>query len=1109
MKILIDTGAQHCFINRTCLKNLDQLIYHRNTPQQFFMADGLNEIKTTGIVHLSISIGDATTSIPAFITTNLCTDIILGLDYLLKYDLEIYPKKKLIIFNFNNQKIMIQMDSKTSLTDHSLQLSNLIQSTPMQQLNTLITTSFNNTQQSILKLINHTSNPDQHYKLQSLLFQFESTFDISNYKIAQTEITHFIETIPHTPPVSKAYPGNPTINAELKIMIDQLLDAGLICTSQSPYAAPTLLVKKKDQSWRLVNDYKKLNSITIKDNYPLPNMEITLQSLGAGYSFFSKLDLKSGFWQLPINPSDRAKTAFITPFGLFEWLVLPQGLRNSPPTFQRTMRNVLSSCTDCSLIYLDDIVVFSHTYDEHLLHLNKVLNALKLHNLTLNPEKCELAKEKIEYLGHIISSNIITPLPYRIKSIIALPEPKSLSKANRFIGSLSWYRKFIPAFASVAAPIHAVTNLSELNRHKFKWGSEQSKSFYDLKNILTSSPLFLNFPDDKYPVFLSTDASQVGLGGILYQEIDNEKRILYYHSELLNATQKRYIPIELEALAIFKCFTRMKSFLLGRDIIIYTDNCPICHMMDKKILNRRVEKISILLQEFNIQKIIHVKGKYNCLPDYLSRHPITAEDELLDHDYGLGFKKDKSSSIQLIGAITRSKSKITPQQITSSSPSQHTTSSSSPSQHITSSSSPSPSNDLNPDKKFFDITKLKEYQSNDKQVQKIINDLQKNTNMTFVYQDGILYKLVSIPHGKTKRKLFYIPSSMIKQLLISYHDNPLIGGHFAIRRTLEKLKKQFWWPEMKQTVIDHIKSCVPCQAFNVNRQKSAGFLHPIPPPDGPNQLLGMDFCGPFPITPQENKYVLCLTDYFTKFIVAVALPSCSAGVTAEAIFKNYICQFGVPKVIISDQGTSFKNNLMYSLSKLIGYHHIFCTPYRPQSNGAVERFNGTFVIQLAKLTDNETNNWDEYLYPIVFAYNTGVHSTTNISPYALTFGRQANLPTDPPVTTLTLPDPHDYFRQLVLNLKYYHQTVKEIILKQQQKTKGRYDYHRKNPEYDLGTTVLTRVFTNRSKLDPRFSIDPKIIVENHHPIYTVEDMDTKRIAKVHVSDIRPLLLPDN
>ncbi|CAF1550382.1 unnamed protein product, partial [Adineta steineri] len=236
---------------------------------------------------------------------------------------------------------------------------------------------------------------------------------------------------------SKAYPGNPTINAELKIMIDQLLDAGLICTSQSPYAAPTLLVKKKDQSWRLVNDYKKLNSITIKDNYPLPNMEITLQSLGAGYSFFSKLDLKSGFWQFPINPSDRAKTAFITPFGLFEWLVLPQGLRNSPPTFQRTMSNVLSSCTDCSLIYLDDIVVFSHTYDEHLLHLNKVLNALKLHNLTLNPEKCELAKEKIEYLGHIISSNIITPLPYRIKSIIALPEPKSLSKANRFIGSLS------------------------------------------------------------------------------------------------------------------------------------------------------------------------------------------------------------------------------------------------------------------------------------------------------------------------------------------------------------------------------------------------------------------------------------------------------------------------------------------------------------------------------------------------------------------------------------------------------------------------------------------------------------------------------------------------
>jgi hypothetical protein len=352
-------------------------------------------------------------------------------------------------------------------------------------------------------------------------------------------------------------------------------------------------------------------------------------------------------------------------------------------------------------------------------------------------------------------------------------------------------------------------------------------------------------------------------------------------------------------------------------------------------------------------------------------------------------------------------------------------------------------------------------------------------------------------------------SAMIHSLLFSYHDNPLIGGHFAFRRTLEKIKQKFWWPDMKTSIINHLKSCLVCQAYNISRSKRPGFLHPIASPDGPNQLLGVDFCGPFPTTSQDNRYVLCLTDYFTKFVTAVPLPVCSASATATAIFNEYICRYGVPQAILSDQGTSFKNQLLYSLSQLLGYHHIFCTPYHPQSNGQVERFNGTFVTQLAKLTNQESSNWDEYLYPIVFAYNTGVHSTTNISPFELTFGRKANLPTDHPPTTFTFSHPNDYFDRLVLNLKHYHTVVKQNISQQQQRTKIRYDRHRSNPQYDLGTTVLTRVFTNRSKLDPRFSLTPKLIVKRNHPTYWVEDTNTNAISQVHINDLRPLLYPSD
>lgn len=565
--------------------------------------------------------------------------------------------------------------------------------------------------------------------------------------------------------------------------------------------------------------------------------------------------------------------------------------------------------------------------------------------------------------------------------------------------------------------------------------------------------------------------------------------------------------MELEALAIFKCITRLKSYLLGRSIIIYTDNCPLCNMMNKKISNKRVEKISLLFQEFNIQQIIHVQGKYNCLPDYLSRNPVPDDDLLLDYDYGLAFRQSTTTSpTQLLGAVvTRSKSKAISSSTTTSSSSSSTTSPSptsllSPSSSSSTTAAPSPSSH-----KHFDITQIREKQRVDPQIQQIINQLPLCPNLSFAFQGGILYKLLSTPRAKTKRKLIYLPTAMIQSLIHAYHDNPLIGGHFGIRRTLAKLRHQFWWPRMSDSVITYIKSCLPCQAYNISRSKRPGFLHPVPVSDGPNQLLGIDFCGPFPTTPSDNRYVLCLTDYFTKFVTAVALPTCSASATADALFSNYICIHGVPKAIVTDQGPSFKNNLLSSLSILLGYHHILCTPYHPQSNGQTERFNATFVVQLAKLTDRQYNNWDSYLHPVVFAYNTGIHSTTSISPFKLTFGRDPNPPTDPPPSSFTIPHSHDYYQQLVRSLQYYHALVKQNITKQQQQTKIRYDHRRSNPKYALGTTVLTRIFTNNSKLSPRFSTIPKVVVDQHHPVYYVQDIQTQIISRVHVNDIRPLL----
>ncbi|CAF4957616.1 unnamed protein product [Rotaria sp. Silwood1] len=971
---------------------------------------------------------------------------------------------------------------------------------------------------NINNLIRHIDNPEQQDRVKTLLNQYAKLFDTSKLTVASNVTSHAIKTLDHPPPVSKPYYSTPSKQEEMYKIVQELLHFGLIRPSDSPYAAPALLVAKQDGTWRMVVDYKKLNNITIKDNHPLPNMEQAIQLLGGGYNFFSKLDMKSGFWQLPIKEEDKFKTAFITPDGLFEWNVLAQGLKNSPPSFQRVMTDILSPCREFSLVYIDDIVVYSRSFEEHLNHLAQVLAALSKHNFQLNPVKCNIFHQHIDYLSHTISEFGVKPNNEKIQAIIKLREPSKLAEANKFLGSISWYRKFIPQFATVAAPIHRVTNLTKPNRRQFVWGDAQQQAFLQLKELLIKSPLFLNFPNDNYPLILTTDASKVGIGGTLQQNIDGEIKNLYYHSQVTSPTQRRYDPIELEALAIWLCFQRMRSYLLGRSIIIYTDHCPLCKMMNSSVKNRRVDRISILLQEYNIEKIIHIKGQHNCLADYLSRHPIQNDEEIFDEDYGINmlFQWEPPEMVhvpennsQIVGAVvTRSKMKQIAQrqdQIHVTIPSITNDKSSSSSQEKIEHSDEVTSDLITSNN--FDITQIKIEQAKDPVIQNKLKEIMKDsTKHSYVFKDGILYKLALMrSNSTTKTKLIYLPSSMINSLLQFYHNDPL-SGHFGVRRTYLKIKNKFWWPKMKQSISKYIQSCLPCQQYNINRSKKPGQLFPIPVPEGPFQLIGIDYCGPFKKTPRGNLYVLCITDYFTRWVTAIALPDCSAQTTAQALFQEYICRYGVPKSILSDQGTHFKNQLMEAMAKLIGYNHIFSSVYHPQTNGMVERFNATFVPQIAKLQDRENNNWDEFLLPVVFAYNTGIHATTGYSPFQLQYGRDPRLPTDEPSTSFTFNKPQDYYEPLKKNLLILQRQTRDNVNSRQQRYKHRYDKQRADPHYEINDLVLIKIHGTKTKLDPKYSITPKVIIKKQHPIYWVKDEDTQVESRVHVNDIRPIFI---
>ena len=342
-------------------------------------------------------------------------------------------------------------------------------------LNSILSPSIPNMPAVLTSLIHHLP-VDNRGQLLPLLRRYSVLFDNSHHNISDIVIENVFNTIPHTPPASRPH-RNPHTREETQRLIDEFLAAGIIQESNSPYAAPAFIVPRKDnRPGRLVVDYRALNRITIPDASPLPHGEDLLQELGKGYKFFSKLDLKSGYHQFRIPLADQPKTAFVVSQGHYEFLVLSMGPQNAPAGFQKTMATVMRPCREFCLVFLDDLIIFSRTFAEHLRHLELAFATLLTAKLVLNVSKCEIAVSTVIVLGHTVSEHSLTPTNDAIQAILNLQEPRTLKQANKFLGGLAYYRKFVPNFANIAAPIHTVTNLTRDKRHLFKWSDAQSQA---------------------------------------------------------------------------------------------------------------------------------------------------------------------------------------------------------------------------------------------------------------------------------------------------------------------------------------------------------------------------------------------------------------------------------------------------------------------------------------------------------------------------------------------------------------------------------------------------------------------------------------------------------
>lgn len=419
-----------------------------------------------------------------------------------------------------------------------------------------------------------------------------------------------IKTNPMIPPISqKSFRINPVLSAEMRQAVEDLVEKGLVRKSMSPWASPSFFVEKKDGSRRLVIDYRRLNEATIGDEYRPPRIDDIVHRM-RGAKFFSSLDLVSGFYQIPIREEDMCKTAFCTPFGLYEFSRMPFGLRNAPATFQRVMDNVLADCEN-TFVYIDDIVVFSATVQSHLAHIRKVLESLGKHGMTLKLSKCSWLCQEIHFCGHTLSPNGVIPLEDNIRKILERAVPNSRKSVRSFLGMSGFYRKFIRNYAELAEPLTRLTR----ENVDFQWGKEQVTSYDALVHSLCSRPL-LGYPDWSKRFTIEVDASNVGIGAVVHQDgIPIE-----YGSRVLNAAESRYSTTEKEILAAVFFIEKFRYYLAGKEFTLVTDHQPFVFLQNQRDPHHKYARWVARLQSYSFE-IRYKPGKDNTVPDFFSREP--------------------------------------------------------------------------------------------------------------------------------------------------------------------------------------------------------------------------------------------------------------------------------------------------------------------------------------------------------------------------------------------------------------------------------------------------------------------------------------------------------
>ena len=921
-------------------------------------------------------------------------------------------------------------------------------------------------------------------RIAKLLIDHEAAFSRDEFDLGQCDLIPHEIKVTSDKTVRLPYRRiTPHETSEVRSLLQDMLERKIIRRSASPYASPVVLVRKKSGALRLCIDYRQLNKITVKDSFPIPRIDESLEVMD-GAKYFSSLDLSHGYFQITMHPDSVPLTAFRVPWGLFEFDRMPQGLCNSPSTFQRVMEVIFSDMNFTKLIlYLDDVLVFSKTFEEHLARLGEVFNRLVKHGLKLKGGKCQLFKREVAHLGHIVSEKGVMVDPSKVSRIKSWPTPQSGSELSSFLGLASYYRRFVPDFTRLTAPLHALTGQkSKKKRRKtvntvsdltFVWTTEAEVSFQELKDRLSSTPV-LAYPRFGEEFILEVDASLKGLGACLSQpDRDGHLHPISFASRSLRGAEKNYpdfssFKIELLALK-WAVVEKFKGYLIGAKCIVYTDNNPLAYLQTAQ-LGATEQRWVAQLAPFQLD-IRYRPGKLNRCADALSRCPGNSEEEVKE----------------LIGALTVST--VLPAEVV-----------------IDGEQQPEEEPQIAPGVyPSYSAEELETIQQQDDALSvcrqyirgewKSEDEVKRENTETrswlkernnIIECGGVLYRQPPDSKHPQRRRLL-VPKSLQEKMLQMAHDQ---WGHQGINRTLAILQERCFWPGMCSDVRGHVKKCFVCiasktptPALRTPRRHLLAFK--------PLELIAIDF---LKLDKGQGGYedVLVITDAFTKFAQAIPCKNQTAIITARALIDGWIVHYGAPLRIHSDQGRNFESSLVRELCKLYGIEKTHTTPYYPQGNGQTERFNRTLCSMIRSLEPDRRRKWPGLIHQLVFLYNCTPHGTTGLSPYRLLYGREPHTPLDQLIGNGQANWDEDFVTEHSKSLQQAHMVAKqnmETILKSE---KTRHDALPMSSPLSIGTRVLLKkcAFEGRHKLADKVLRDPFIVtaVNETGDVYKIRPM---------------------